>query len=68
MILLFVLPHVAGMTRYAITPSFYWLRWSLANFLPRLALNSDPPDLCLPSSHNYYRLEPLYLAYGDHFY
>jgi hypothetical protein len=31
-------------------PAFYRLRWSLVDFLPGLALNSNPPDLCLPSS------------------
>jgi hypothetical protein len=31
---------------------------SLSNYLPRLALNFDPPDLCLPSSLDY-RCEPL---------
>jgi hypothetical protein len=30
-------------------PSF-WLRWDLANFLPRLASNFNPLDLILPSS------------------
>jgi hypothetical protein len=35
-----------------------WLRWNLANFLARPALNCDLPDLCLPSSL-YYKLEPL---------
>jgi hypothetical protein len=28
----------------------YWLQWGLLNFLPGLASNCDPPDLCLPSS------------------
>jgi hypothetical protein len=28
----------------------YWLRWDLANYLPRPASNYDSPDLCLPSS------------------
>jgi hypothetical protein len=28
----------------------YWLRWDLTKFLLGLALNRDPPDLCLPSS------------------
>jgi hypothetical protein len=31
----------------------YLLRWYLANFLSKLALNNQPPDLCLPSSWNY---------------
>jgi hypothetical protein len=26
------------------------LRWGLVNYLPGLALNRDPPDLCLLSS------------------
>jgi hypothetical protein len=30
-------------------PDFYWLRCSLINFLLRLALNYDPPDLHFPS-------------------
>jgi hypothetical protein len=28
----------------------HWLTWSLVNFLPVLASNHDPPDLCLLSS------------------
>jgi hypothetical protein len=35
------------------------LRWDLANFLPGLALNCDPPDLYLLSSWDY-RCEPGY--------
>jgi hypothetical protein len=35
----------------------HWLKWGLINFLPRLASNHNPPNLCLPSS--YYRLELL---------
>jgi hypothetical protein len=27
-----------------------FLRWGLENYLPGLALNCDPPDLCLLSS------------------
>jgi hypothetical protein len=32
------------------TTASYWLRQCLVNFLPGLALNCDPPDLCLQSS------------------
>jgi hypothetical protein len=39
-------------------PAFYWLRWSLMSFLPRLASNQDSPDLFLLNSWDY-RLEPL---------
>jgi hypothetical protein len=38
----------------------YLLRWALANFLPVLPSNFDPPGLCLPSSWDY-RCKPLYL-------
>jgi hypothetical protein len=38
---------VAGMTR---THSFYWLKWSLPNFLPGMASNLNPPNLYLPNS------------------
>jgi hypothetical protein len=37
------------------------LRWGLANFLPRLDLNLDPPDLYLLNSQDY-RCEPPCLA------
>jgi hypothetical protein len=37
---------------------------SLTNFLPGLVLNSDPPDLCLPSSWNY-SYAPLYQNYKN---
>jgi hypothetical protein len=36
---------------YSVSPVFLcWIlsRYGLANYLPRLASNSDPPDLCLP--------------------
>jgi hypothetical protein len=36
-----------------------WLRRGLANFFPRLALNCNPPDLCLPSSWDYRPTLPL---------
>jgi hypothetical protein len=43
-------------------PAFYWLiLGSLWNFLPRLALNHDPPNLSLPCSWDY-RHELLHLA------
>jgi hypothetical protein len=38
----------------------FW-RWGLENYLPRLALNCDPPNFNLPSSWDY-RWEPLCLA------
>jgi hypothetical protein len=41
------------------------LRWTLANVLPRLALNHNPLDLCLLNSWDY-RHEPLYLARLDY--
>jgi hypothetical protein len=31
----------------------YWLKWGLHNFLFGVALNYDPPDLCLLSSYDY---------------
>jgi hypothetical protein len=37
-------------------------RWGLANYLSRLALNFNPPDLCLLSCQ-YYRHEPLAPGY-----
>jgi hypothetical protein len=36
-----------------------WLRWNFADFLPRLVLNCDPLDFCLPSSWDC-RCEPPY--------
>jgi hypothetical protein len=42
-------------------PAFYWLRWGLMNFLPRLALNHNSPNLYLPCGWDY-RHEPLYAA------
>jgi hypothetical protein len=35
-----------------------WLRWSLMNFLPKLAWNNNHPDLCLLSSWNYRHVPP----------
>jgi hypothetical protein len=53
---------IAGMTSthcHAISfYYFYFLRWTLVNFLPRLASNHDPSDLCF-SSYWDYRHEPL---------
>jgi hypothetical protein len=49
MILLFVLPCVAGMTVHTSTSS-HCVRWGLDNFLSRLALNLNPPNLHPPSS------------------
>jgi hypothetical protein len=37
------------------------------NYLPRLALNCDPPHLYLLSSKDY-RHEPLALSYNNHFF
>jgi hypothetical protein len=39
---------------------FRWVfsRWGLVNYLPRLASNPNPPDLCLLSSWDYWH-EPL---------
>jgi hypothetical protein len=36
----------------------YFLRQGLKNYLPGLALNLDPPDLCLLSSWDYRREPP----------
>jgi hypothetical protein len=33
--------------------SFYWLRWSLENYLPLLASNHDPLDFNLLSSWDF---------------
>jgi hypothetical protein len=41
--------HSWGWQAHATTHS-HWLNWGLGNFLPRLALNCDPLNLCLPSS------------------
>jgi hypothetical protein len=42
------LPCSLGWQMCAVVPSC-WLRWSVANFLPRLASNHSPPDLSLPN-------------------
>jgi hypothetical protein len=50
---------------HSTSPFFLWRvfsRQGLTNYLPRLALNHDPPDLCLLSSQDY-RREPL--AHGS---
>jgi hypothetical protein len=31
-------------------PAFYWLRWGLANNMPMLVSNWDPPNTSLPNS------------------
>jgi hypothetical protein len=36
-----------------------WLRWELSNFLPGLALNCNPSDLCLQSNWDYRHVSPL---------
>jgi hypothetical protein len=43
-----------------------FLRWGLLNYLPGLALYSDPPDLCLLSSQDY-RCEHQHPAYNKIF-
>jgi hypothetical protein len=45
---------------HSTSPFLYWVfsRYRVANYLPRLASNHDPPDLCLPSSQDY-KHEPL---------
>jgi hypothetical protein len=40
---------------------FYLLRWSLANFLPRIALKLNSPNFCFLVNWDY-RCEPLHLA------
>jgi hypothetical protein len=42
---------ILGLLIYTIIPSL--LRWALANFLSRLALNCNPPNLYLLSTWNY---------------
>jgi hypothetical protein len=43
------------------------LRWDLENFLPMLASNCEPPDLCLPSSQDYcHELPALVLSKVKH--
>jgi hypothetical protein len=37
---------------------FFFLNRVSQNYLPRLALNLDPPDLCLLSSYDYRREPP----------
>jgi hypothetical protein len=39
----------------------HWLRWDLKDFLPGLAVNLDPLDLCLPNTWDY-ECEPWHLA------
>jgi hypothetical protein len=38
--------------RQSILLWLFW-KWDLANYLPRLALNHDPPDLSFLSSYDY---------------
>jgi hypothetical protein len=45
-------PHLQSILSW-----LFW-KWGLANYLPELALNNDPPNLNLPSSQDY-RREPL---------
>jgi hypothetical protein len=44
--------------------SGYFGDGNLENYLPRLALNHDPPDLSLPSGQDY-RCEPSVPGYED---
>jgi hypothetical protein len=48
--------HIAGWHPHCTMPSFYWLRWDLANFLPRQDPNCDAPDLCSPSRYHLFVL------------
>jgi hypothetical protein len=48
-IFLFVLPFIAGLTGAGYHTKTF-LRWDLANFLPHLASNHNPPNLDFPSS------------------
>jgi hypothetical protein len=41
------------------------LGWGLANFLPRLGLNLNPPNLCFPSSLDDRREPPSHLDGKD---
>jgi hypothetical protein len=43
---LLMLPEHLRQQVHTTMPSFYWLRWGLANFLPGLASNCNPPDPC----------------------
>jgi hypothetical protein len=57
--ILFMLSQVAGMTGiHYPTQRFTGSDWDLLNFLPRLSLNLERPDLRLQSSYNS-RCEPL---------
>jgi hypothetical protein len=62
-ILLFTLPAQLDDRCINTTPSFYWLRWGLTNFLPGLALNHDPPVLHLLISLDDKHISPSCLAF-----
>jgi hypothetical protein len=49
---------IAGIIKHVPPCLPYLLRNNLANFLPRLASNHDPPDICFLSNWDY-RCEPL---------
>jgi hypothetical protein len=53
----FLEAQMAGVCHHAYL--FYWLRWAVKNFFPRLVSNHDSPSICLLSSLffkiNFYR-------------
>jgi hypothetical protein len=53
-ILLFTLVLKLVWQLHTTTPSFYCLGWRLGNFLPKLVLSCDPPDLHLLSTWDYW--------------
>jgi hypothetical protein len=58
----FSFPH-SWDDRHTTMSSFYWLRWDLTNFLPKLG-NCDPPNLCFPSSWDYMHELPCPVPFG----
>jgi hypothetical protein len=55
---IFMLSVYLGWQTHATKPVFYWLRWNLVHFLPRLASNHDSPNLHLPSNWDYRSEQP----------